>query len=185
MTWRRATRNKLFSLAHVVWIHTQLSEPLSPDLPSTKTFDEIAEAAGKHFNPKSSSIVQRFRFNSRTWKEEAVAEFVAQLRQLSEHCQFGDTLSDMLRDWIVCGINDQHIQQRLLAQSDLTLAKAMELSLQTRMSIPWRRKPRVKPINLCYKCKRRGEEGALLLSETLEEPIKTVTQLVTGGMANT
>ena len=58
-----------------------------------------------------------------------MAEFVAQLRQLSEHCQFGDTLSDMLRDRIVCGINDQRIQRHLLAESDLTLAKAMELSL--------------------------------------------------------
>ena len=58
-----------------------------------------------------------------------MADFVAQLRQLSEHCQFGDTLSDMLRDRIVCGINDQRIQWRLLAESDLTLTKAMALSL--------------------------------------------------------
>ena len=103
---------------------------LAPDLPSTKSFDQIVAAAGKHFNPKPSSIVQRFRFNSRSRKEgESVADFVAQLRQLSEHCQFGEALSDMLRDRIVCGINDQRIQRRLLSESDLTLAKAMELSL--------------------------------------------------------
>ena len=29
----------------------------------------------------------------------------------------------------MCGINDQRIQHRLLTESDLTLAKAMELSL--------------------------------------------------------
>ena len=80
------------------------------------------EVAGKHFNPKPSSIAQRFRFNSCIRKEgESVAEFVAQLRQLSEHCQFGDTLNDMLRDRIVCGINDQRIQRRLLAESDFNL----------------------------------------------------------------
>ena len=96
----------------------------------TKSFDQIVAAAGKHFNPKPSSIVQRFRFNSRSRKEgESVADFVAQFRQLSEHCQFGEALSDMLRDRIVCGINDQRIQRRLLSESDLTLAKAMELSL--------------------------------------------------------
>ena len=38
-------------------------------------------------------------------------------------------LNDMLHDRIVCGINNQHIQQCLLAESDLTLAKAMELLL--------------------------------------------------------
>ena len=52
-----------------------------------------------------------------------MAEFIAQLRQLSEHYQFGNTLSDMLRDRIVCGINDQYIQRCLLAESDLTLGK--------------------------------------------------------------
>ena len=90
-----------------VGTYTIIRNLLAPDLPSTKSFDEIVEAAGKHFNPKPSSIVQRFRFNSRVRKEgESVADFVAQLRQLSEHCQFGDTLSNMLRDRIVCGIND-------------------------------------------------------------------------------
>ena len=113
-----------------VTTYTVIRNLLAPDLPSTKSYDSIVEAASKHFNPKPSSIVQRFRFNSRIQKEgESVAEFVAQLRQLSEHCQFGDTLNDMLRDRIVCGINDQRIQRRLLAESDLTLAKAMELSL--------------------------------------------------------
>ena len=58
-----------------------------------------------------------------------MVEFVVQLRQLSEHCRFGDTLSDMLCDRIVCGINNQCIQCRLLAESDLILAKAMEPSL--------------------------------------------------------
>ena len=108
--------------------YTVIWNLLAPDLPSTKSFDDIVEAAGKHFNPKPSSIVQRFRFNSRARMEgESVAEFVAQLRHLSEHCQFGDTLNDMLRDRLVCGINDQRIQRRLLVESDLTLAKAMEL----------------------------------------------------------
>ena len=103
---------------------------LAPDLPSTKSFDEIVAAAGKHFNPKPSSIVQQFQFNSRSRKEgESVADFVAQLKQLSEHCQFGDSLNDMLRNRIVCGINDQRIQHRLLLESDLTLTKAMELLL--------------------------------------------------------
>ena len=110
-----------------VTTYTIIRNLLAPDLPSTKSFDQIVAAAGKHFNPKPSSIVQRFRFNSRSRKEgESVADFVAQLRQLSEHCQFGEALSDMLRDRIVCGINDQRIQRRLLSESDLTLAKAME-----------------------------------------------------------
>lgn len=39
------------------------------------------------------------------------------------------TLSDMLRDRLVCGIHDDCIQRALLAQSKLTLDKAFELAI--------------------------------------------------------
>jgi hypothetical protein len=45
---------------------------------------------------------------------------VAELRKLSEHCNFGTTLNDMLRNRLVCGVGDQRIQRRLLAEPDLT-----------------------------------------------------------------
>ena len=42
--------------------------------------------------------MQRYTFNKRIQKEgESIAEFVAELRKLSEHCDF-DNLEDMLRD---------------------------------------------------------------------------------------
>jgi len=58
-----------------------------------------------------------------------MAEFVSQLRHLSEHCEFGNTLDHTLCDRIVCGINDPHIQHCLLAETELTLANELELSL--------------------------------------------------------
>ena len=89
-----------------VTTYTIIRNLLVPDLPSTKSFDQIVAAAGKYFNPKPSSIVQRFRFNFHSRKEgKSVADFVVELRQLSKHCQFGKASSDMLRDRIVCGIN--------------------------------------------------------------------------------
>ena len=48
-----------------------------------------------------------------------------QLWHISEHCDFGDMLNAMLRDRLVCAINDQRIQRRLLAEPGLTFAKAM------------------------------------------------------------
>ena len=53
---------------------------------------------------------------------------MAELRKLSEHCNFGTALNDMLRDRLVCGIADQRIQRRLLTEPDLTFAKALELA---------------------------------------------------------
>lgn len=53
---------------------------------------------------------------------------MANLRQLSEHYEFGTTLNDMLRDRLVCGINNDQYQRRLLAEKKLTFEKDLELA---------------------------------------------------------
>ena len=53
---------------------------------------------------------------------------MAALRQLSEHCAFGDTLGDVLRDRLVCGVKDERIQRRLLGEVDLSFAKAFQIA---------------------------------------------------------
>ena len=80
----------------------------------------------EHWQPKPSEIVQRYNFHSRVQKEgESIADYVAELRRLSEHCGFKEsTLDDMLRDRLVCGVKDTRIQKKLLAESDLTFKKA-------------------------------------------------------------
>ena len=54
---------------------------------------------------------------------------MAELRKLTEHCNFGETLPEMLRDRLVCDINNKKIQRRLLAERELTLKKAEEIAL--------------------------------------------------------
>ena len=75
--------------------------------------------------PKPSVIMKRFKFNSRFKQpSESVATFIAGLCKLAEHCVYGAQLSDMLRDRLVCGIDDKKMQARLLADGDLDFAKA-------------------------------------------------------------
>ena len=63
------------------------------------SFDLLTELVQRHHNPKLSAIVERFRFNTCLRQPgESVAEFVAKLRQLAQHCVFGDFLQDMLHD---------------------------------------------------------------------------------------
>ena len=82
-----------------------------------------------HHNPTPSAIVQRFQFHSRTRRDgESISAYVAELRKLTEHCAFGDTLNDMLRDRLVCGINDARLQRRMLAETGLTFDKALTLA---------------------------------------------------------
>ena len=94
------------------------------------TFKELVELAATHFNPKPSPIVKRFEFNSRSQKEgESIAVFVAELRKIAEHCDYGPVLSDMLRDRLVCGTNVKSIQRRLLVEPALTFEKALGMAL--------------------------------------------------------
>ena len=105
-----------------------LRDLLSPDKPGEKTFEELVEKLGLHYSPKPSEIVERFKFHTRFRKPgESVSMFIAQLRSLSEHCNFGAVLEDMIRDRLVCGVNDDVIQKRLLAEATLTYAKAVQL----------------------------------------------------------
>ena len=57
---------------------------------------------------------------------KTVADYVADLRHLSEHCNYGASLENMLRDRIVCGINDESIQRKLLSESNLTFQTAFD-----------------------------------------------------------
>ena len=48
---------------------------------------------------------------------ETVTQFVTELKKLAEHCKFGDDLLQiMLRDRLICGINNECWQKRLLTE---------------------------------------------------------------------
>ena len=84
-----------------------------------------------HENPKRNPIAERFQFNMRNRKTgESVSQYMAELRRLSQYCEYGDSLDSMLRDRLVCGINHDRTQQRLLSEGgNLSLQKAMDISL--------------------------------------------------------
>ena len=100
-----------------------------PAAPADKSFAELVEALTKYYSPPPLEIVQRFKFNSRFRQPgETVATFVSELQLPSEFCNFGITLDSMLRDRLVCVIQDDQIQKRLLAEPNLIFPRAMELA---------------------------------------------------------
>ena len=51
--------------------------------------------------------MQRSKFYSRLRKPgENVSSYVAELHALADHCSFGNSLDTMIRDRLVCGINE-------------------------------------------------------------------------------
>ena len=104
---------------------------IDPDKLNSTSYKDLVAKVKEHYDPKSSSIIQRHKFNKCTREPgESMAEYVAALRQLAEHCDYGDSFNDMLRDKLVCSVNHEAIQQKLMVQNpaELTFSKAMELA---------------------------------------------------------
>ncbi len=106
-----------------------LRSVISPAKPGEKSFEELVTAMTPHHSPRPSEIVQRYKFHSRFRKAgESIATFMSELRSLAEFCNFEDTLEAMLRDRLVCGVNDDRMQRRLLSEPKLTFKRALELA---------------------------------------------------------
>ncbi|KAL7854700.1 hypothetical protein SRHO_G00168900 [Serrasalmus rhombeus] len=102
---------------------------VQPAKPGSKTYETIVEILSGHFSPKPLIIAERFRFHKRSQEEgESIANFVAALKGLAEHCAFDTVLNDTIRDRLVCGLRSEAIQKRLLTEHTLTLEKAIEIS---------------------------------------------------------
>ena len=102
---------------------------LSPTNPAEATYDALTKALKDHFKPKTIIIFERYKFYSRRQKNgESIGDFVAGIKSLAQSCSFGDQLSDMLRDRFVMGLNNEQTQHALLAESDLTFQRALEVA---------------------------------------------------------
>ena len=101
---------------------------VAPTKPTEIAYNDLIAKVKAHFAPKPSAIVQRYKFNTCTRNQgESVASYVSRLRALTPFCDFGDTLNNMLRDRLGCGINHEQLQRRLLAEPNLRFAKAMDI----------------------------------------------------------
>ena len=98
---------------------------VAPAKHADKNFSELIRLMKGHQNPKRNPITERFIFNSRIRKpKENILNYMAQLRRLSQYCKYEDSLEEILRDRLVCGVNHEKTQQRLLSKdASLTLQK--------------------------------------------------------------
>lgn len=102
---------------------------LSPDKLEDKTFQSLTEVMTKHYHLAPSEIMQRYKFyNQFRQPAESVSAFVSELRSLVQHCKFGATLDLMLRDRLVCGVNNDAIQHWLLSEQNLQFDKALTIA---------------------------------------------------------
>ena len=111
-------------------VYSTLRDLLAPASPISTSLEDITSVLKAHFEPKSLVIVERFHFHKRDQtSEETVSEYIAELRRLATKCVFAGHLDEALRDRFVCGLRSEATQKKLLTESALTIAKAVEVAL--------------------------------------------------------
>lgn len=91
--------------------YKQLRSLIAPVELGDSDYATLLDTMKNHYIPVLSEIVQQFCFNSRFLQPSAsVSTDIAELRALAKFCDFGDTLSLMIRDRLVCRINDENTQ---------------------------------------------------------------------------
>ncbi|PAA75827.1 hypothetical protein BOX15_Mlig026022g1 [Macrostomum lignano] len=123
--------------------YTVLRNLCLPAKVSDKSLAQLTKILEDHYAPKPSELAARFRFQRRLQQPgESLAEFVASLKALSshcnfsaspcEHCHFGGTLDERLRDQLVFGLHSDAYRAKLLEEKNPTFNSLQErvLSLE-------------------------------------------------------
>ncbi|CAN7989906.1 unnamed protein product [Ixodes pacificus] len=122
-------RKAILCSAYGVDSYTLLRSLCAPKTPMQTPYADIVAKLDTHFVSKPSVTVERFRVNKRDQLQgETVPAYLDARRHLACHCEFEDWLDRLLCDRLVCGLRDETLQRRLLAEPELTLTKAVQMA---------------------------------------------------------
>ncbi|KAJ8975158.1 hypothetical protein NQ317_014532 [Molorchus minor] len=89
--------------------------------------EKILDTFEAYCNPKKNVVYERYKFYKRDQLDgENFEQFLAEIKKLSQSCEFKVLLDKMIRDRIVIGINDENLQERMLRTTNLDLKKAID-----------------------------------------------------------
>ena len=115
-----------------------LEEEAETVLPSTnitdkqrKVCDTCINKFDSFFKVTRNVIFKCAHFNRRVqFKGETAEQFIVELYNLSEFCDYGELTSEIILDRLVIGIRDRHLSKCLQLDSELTLEKAKKVIRQ-------------------------------------------------------
>ncbi|RVE61333.1 hypothetical protein OJAV_G00169770 [Oryzias javanicus] len=91
-------------------------------------FDAVLLKFDEHCSPKKNETYERYVFRSRLQQlTESFDAFVTDLKLKARTCNFGVLQDSMIRDQVVFGVKDRKVRERLLRETDLTLADAVKI----------------------------------------------------------
>ena len=102
---------------------------------SERTLTQVLEAFYRHCNPRKNATVGSFQFFSRTQDPgESQEKFATDLKLLATTCNFGHLKDLLVRDRIICGIQDRQLREELLKIPDLDLQRCLSICRAAELS---------------------------------------------------
>ncbi|UYV68199.1 hypothetical protein LAZ67_5003368 [Cordylochernes scorpioides] len=149
---------------------------------------EMLDMLTNHFKPFKNTIQRRNAFFTCVQKErQGIMEFVTELKQLAQECEFENSTESLIRDRLIIGILDRELKRKLLEDPQLTLPRAISMamisestcsqlaSLNEKTTIQKFEKPYGKKCNACGKtnhfavvCRTKRIRNLLAESESEE-----------------
>ena len=92
-----------------------------------ENMDKVLELWQNNCIGKTNVIYERYKFNNRSQEaDESIDAYTTVLPTLAETCEFGSLKDDLIRDRLVCGIEDNGQRKKLLQEPKLTLEKCLD-----------------------------------------------------------
>ena len=88
--------------------------------------DVVLQKFDTYCEPRKNTTMMRYKFlTHKQSMGQSFGDFVIELKKLSEDCEFGDLKNSLVKDVIICGINDNNLRERLLRidEADSNLEK--------------------------------------------------------------
>jgi hypothetical protein len=99
-------------------------------------FEDVVKRFDAYFIPRMNITMQRHKFFTRVQgPSESFDDFLTDLRNKSASCDFKDMRDELIRDFILIGLNNITLKERLLRTEDLTLQKATTICKAAELSL--------------------------------------------------
>lgn len=91
-------------------------------------FQVLVDKFNEYFLPKVNVTFERHKFFTRNQKSgENIESYVTELKALAATCDFGKLKDSLIKDRVVCGIDNNKLREKLLTEHNLTLTKCIDI----------------------------------------------------------
>lgn len=92
-----------------------------------RSLDTIIRQLENHFVGSVNVTYERYIFRKRLQEEtESIDQYLLAVRALAKTCNFGDMENEMIKDQIVCGVQEEALRRSLLQRRDLSLTTCVD-----------------------------------------------------------